>query len=107
MRCCDGVDKAGLSASQCARIFGVSRPTFYHAARAFRENGLAGLVPRRPGPRGAHKINDTVLKALAEARRDRPAITTTELVALVNRHFGVTVHRRTIERAFSRVKCKL
>ncbi len=63
------VSREGQSVSESARNFGVSRPTWYHAARAFEESGLAGLVPERPRPRRAHKLDDTVVEALAEARR--------------------------------------
>ena len=100
------VTKEGQSVSESARNFGVSRPTWYHAARAFEENGLAGLVPERPGPRRAHKIGDAVLEALVEARHATPAMTIAELVALVHRRFGITVHRRSVERALNRTKKK-
>ena len=98
------VSREGQSVSDSARTFGVSRPTWYHAARAFEENGLAGLVPERPGPRRAHKIGPEVLEVLVEARRVTPAITISELVALVHRRFGITVHRRSVERALGRAK---
>lgn len=98
------VSREGQSVSESARAFGVSRPTWYHAWKAFEENGLAGLVPERPGPRRAHKIGPQVLEALVEARRTTPAITIAELVALVHRRFGITVHRRSVERALGRAK---
>ena len=98
------VSREGQSVSESARTFGVSRPTWYHARKAFEENGLAGLVPERPGPRRAHKIGAGVLETLVEARRATPAITIAELVALVRRRFGITVHRRSVERALNRAK---
>ncbi len=100
------VHREGRSVSESAQDFGVSRPTWYHAASAFEENGLAGLVPERPGPRRAHKLDDTVIEALVEARRAAPATTTAELVVLVRRRFGISVHRRSIERALRRVQKK-
>ena len=100
------VHREGRSVSESAQNFGVSRPTWYHAASAFEENGLAGLVPERPGPRRAHKLDDTVIEALVEARRAAPATTTAELVVLVRRRFGISVHRRSIERALRRVQKK-
>ena len=100
------VNREGQSVSESARNFGVSRPTWYHAARAFAENGLAGLVPERPGPRRAHKLDDTVVEALVEARRAAPGITTAELVTLVRSRFGIPVHRRSVERALGRAKKK-
>ncbi|MCY4593161.1 MAG: helix-turn-helix domain-containing protein [Alphaproteobacteria bacterium] len=100
------VRREGQSVSESAQNFGVSRPTWYHAASAFEENGLAGLVPERPGPRRAHKLDDIVIEALVEARRAAPATTTAELVVLVRRRFGISVHRRSIERALGRVQKK-
>ena len=100
------VSREGQSVSESAQNFGVSRPTWYHAARAFEAGGLAGLVPERPGPRRAHKLDDTVVEALVEARRTTPAVSTAELVALVRRRFGISVHRRSIERALNRAQKK-
>ena len=100
------VSREGQSVSESARNFGVSRPTWYHVARAFEENGLAGLVPQRPGPRRAHKLDDTVVEALVEARRAAPGTTTAELVALARSRFGISVHRRSVERALGRAQKK-
>jgi Helix-turn-helix domain len=36
--------------------YGVSRPTYYQAKATFATAGLAGLVPRKRGPRGPHKL---------------------------------------------------
>ncbi len=100
------VSREGRSVSESAQNFGVSRPTWYHAASAFEKSGLAGLVPQRPGPRRAHKLDDTVIEVLVEARRAAPTTTTAELVALVRSRFGISVHRRSIERALGRVQKK-
>ena len=100
------VDRDGMSVSESARTFGVSRPTWYQAARAFEQGGLAALVPERPGPRRAHKLDDDVLEALIEARRATPDITTSALVQLVHTRFGRSVHRRSIERALKRAQKK-
>ncbi len=96
--------KEGLSVQDSARTFGFSRPTWYQAARNFESGGLSALVPDRPGPRRAHKLGNAVVAALIEARQHQPAITTGKLVALVQDRFGLTVHRRSIERALARVK---
>lgn len=100
------VDREGMSISQSARAFGVSRPTWYQAAKAFKDGGLPALVPDRPGPRRAHKLDDDVLQALIEARQATPDITTSALVELVHTRFGRSVHRRSIERALKRAQKK-
>lgn len=96
----------GRSVSETARSFGVSRPTWYQSAEAFEENGLAGLVPQRPGPRRAHKLDGEVIEAVLEARGADPAASAAELAELVRSRFGITVHRRSIERALERAKKK-
>ena len=82
--------------------FGFSRQSYYSAARALADEGLRGLVPAKAGPRGAHKLTDEVLDHLEELRRADPAVGTAELAAAVAERFGVTVHRRSIERALAR-----
>ncbi len=101
------VTKDGQPVSKSARTFGVSRPTWYQAAKAFEAGGLPALLPERPGPRRAHKLDEAVVRALIKARSATPAITTAELVALVRERFALSVHRRSIERALSRAKKNL
>ena len=43
----------GASITAAAAAFGLSRQSFYQAAAALEEGGLAGLVPARPGRRAA------------------------------------------------------
>ena len=88
--------------SQTAAAFGFSRPSFYAAERALDEEGLQGLVPARPGPRGAHKLTDEVLDHLQGLRDADPGLGAAELAAAVGERFGVTVHRRSVERALAR-----
>jgi hypothetical protein len=38
-----------------AAAFHFSRPSFYQAQRAFQQRGLAGLLPKKRGPRGTQK----------------------------------------------------
>ncbi len=53
-----------FAVSQAARLFGLSRPSFYHALESFKHSGLIGLVPQKRGPRGAHKLSQEVLDSL-------------------------------------------
>jgi len=93
----------GFAVSQAALLFGFSRPSFYHAHEAFKRGGLGALVPQKRGPRGAHKMSQQVLEFLqkvmaADASRD--------LVEAVQKEFGISIHRRSIERALERAKKK-
>lgn len=94
------VDKHSVSES--AAGFGLSRPSFYQAQKAYREGGLLALLPRKPGPRRAHKLSEEVMDALRVALVQDPELGSRELAQLVEERFGFTVHRRSIERALDR-----
>ena len=96
------VEVDGAAVRTAASSFGFSRQSYYSAARALADDGLAGLVPAKPGPRGAHKLTDEVLDHLQGLRDADPGLGAAELVAAVGERFGVTVHRRSIERALAR-----
>jgi hypothetical protein len=44
--------------SQAARAFGFFRPSFFQAQAAFEEAEFVGLLPRKRGPRGGHKLTE-------------------------------------------------
>src|SRR5690348_1935674 len=44
-----------------ARSFGLSRPAFYKAQRDFTQEGIGGLIPRRRGPKGGHKLTREIV----------------------------------------------
>jgi len=90
-----------FTVSQAARRFGFSRPSFYHAHEAFTRGGLGALVPQKRGPRSAHKLSQKVLEFLERTIAADPAA---DLVAAVQQAFGISVHRRSIERALERAK---
>lgn len=98
------VQTEGLSVSRSAASFGLSRPTFYQARRAYEAGGLAGLLPHKPGPRQGHKLGEEILVTLRAARAETPAPSAQALVELVRERFGLSVHRRSIERALGRQK---
>ncbi|WP_423926832.1 DNA cytosine methyltransferase [Candidatus Palauibacter sp.] len=62
------VREDGESVSGSAARFGLSRPTFYLAQRAYEAGGLPALLPERPGPRRPHKLSAEVVAALRAAR---------------------------------------
>lgn len=100
------VEKDGYSISDAAVSFGFSRPTFYQAQTAFVAGGLAGLVPRKRGPRQAHKLTTDVVAFIEHARAEDPSLKTQELVARIRERFDLVVHPRTIERALARAQKK-
>ncbi|CAG9187385.1 helix-turn-helix domain-containing protein [Cupriavidus pinatubonensis] len=96
------VDK--WSISEAAKAFGFSRPSFYQAQAAFEQGGLAGLIPRKTGPRSGHKLTPAVIEFLGQARVAEPTVRAERLARLVHQNFGVQVHPRSIERQFLRQK---
>jgi len=96
----------GQSIADIAARFGVSRPTFYKVQADFDRDGLAGLLPVKRGPHGPHKITDEVLAFIEAAMAVEEGLDAPLLVERIAQHFGVAVHRRTVERALARRKKK-
>ena len=96
------VEKA--SVTDVSGEYGVSRPTFYQAKAGLEEAGIAGLVPKRRGPRGPHKLQSEVLAFLQTRLIPGEPIRARELAKLVQSEFGLEVHPRTIERAIGAKK---
>lgn len=94
----------GRSITEAAAAFGFSRPAFYKARRALAECGLAGLVPAKTGPRGAHKLNDQVMAFVLATKEAEPALDSRDLVERIAAQFDLTVHPRSVERALARKK---
>ncbi|AOR78791.1 helix-turn-helix domain-containing protein [Novosphingobium resinovorum] len=88
-----------MSVTEASDEYGVSRPTFYQARADFDEAGLSGLVPRKRGPRGPHKLQGDVLAFLKEQVVPGEPIRARELTDRIRTKFGLDVHPRTIERA--------
>ena len=99
VRCCE---QAPLR--EAAERFGASVPTCMRAKRAFREGGLQALIPRRRGPRGAHKITAEILAFVEEHRTRHGPVGSRKLVPLIAERFGVTVHPRGLDKALARTK---
>src|SRR6266581_7085335 len=85
-----------------AAAFGYSRPAYYAAAAALESSGLEGLVPARPGPRGASKLTEEILAWAEEQLAADPALRPAQLPDPIEDAFGVRVHPRSVERALAR-----
>ena len=93
-----------LPIGQVSRDFGLSRPAFYLAQRAFQREGLPGLIPRKTGPHGRHKLTAEVLCWVIEERARDASIPSSVLAEGVAERFGIRVHARSIERALAGLK---
>ncbi len=98
------VEKAPVT--EAAAAFGLSRPAFYQAQHAVAQHGLAGLIPHKRGPHGAHKLTPAVLDFVLQQRAASPSLTIAELITRIQQQFGMAVHRRTIERHLARLEKK-
>jgi transposase len=96
------VEKA--SVTEASEEYGVSRPTYYQAKADFDEGGIAGLVPKKRGPRGPHKIQGEVSAFLSAQISPGQPIRARELAKSLQKEFGLDVHPRTIERAIGAKK---
>ena len=93
-----------LSVTQVSAEYGVSRPTYYQTKASFGEAGLAGLVPKKRGPRGPHKLRGDLLAFVEKRIVPGKPLRARELAKLIRKEFSVQVHPRTIERACGRKK---
>jgi transposase len=91
----------GRSVTQAAQAFGFSRLSFYLARAAFEQEGLAGLLPKKRGPRGPHKLSPEILTFARQVRAEDLSLRSFDLVEKIEQRFGVRVHPRTIERALA------
>jgi transposase len=88
-----------VSVTDATEDYGVSRPTYYQAQTNFAEAGIAGLVPKKRGPRGPHKLRGKVLTFLERRVTPGEPIRARKLATLIRQEFDLKVHPRTIERA--------
>jgi transposase len=91
----------GASVVEVSSTFGVSRPTFYQAQTEFEHTGLTGLLPKPRGPKEGHKLSDEVIEYVRSLKTSSPGLTTVECIQAVEKKFGITVHRRSLERAMA------
>jgi len=88
-----------VSVTDAAAEYGVSRPTYYQARQSLDEAGVAGLVPKKRGPRGPHKLQGEILAFVQKQLVPGAPIRARELAKLIRQEFSVKVHPRTIARA--------
>ena len=100
------VQADGQAVSASAAAFGFSRPSFYQAQRLLESGGLEALVPQKPGPRRAHKLDANVMDFLERLQSEDSSLKAGELAARIEDRFGRKVHPRSIERALARQEKK-
>lgn len=93
------VQKEGRAVVDAAEAFGLSRPAFYVTQELFQREGLPGLLPRKRGPKRAHKLTEkavsVLLQAIQEAER---VLKAEELAQILAQRCGIEAHPRSILR---------
>jgi transposase len=100
------VRKESEPVSHAAVSFGFSRPSWYKILADFEREGITGLLPRKRGPRGGHKLTEEVLEFIQETCTVEQPVSTPALLDEVEKRFGIRVHRRSLERALRRCEKK-
>ncbi len=101
------VQTDNLPVAHAVESFGFSRPSFYKAREAFEKEGIAGLIPKKRGPKGRHKLTDEIMRSIEEMLATEPRLPSKEITRRLQNQFGLTLHQRTIERALAEKKKKL
>ncbi len=86
------------SVVEVCRRFGLSRQSFYTLQEKFKQEGSAGLLPKKPGPRGPSKLTAEVLEFVQQSLQADEKISMEEIKSQIQQSFGVSLHRRTIEK---------
>ncbi len=92
------------SISKASADFGLSRPTIYQAQMQFEEHGMAGLLPRKRGPKKPHKVTEEVRAYLQDVLSQEGQVNAEELARRVKQKFQTRIHPRTIEKALRPAK---
>jgi len=92
--------------AEVARTFGTSRQAFYSAKLHFDTEGIPGLIPKKRGPRQAHKCTDDVLDFAEHWKAEHKTEGSRALVAAIGQHFGIVLNPRSVDRALAQRKKK-
>jgi transposase len=87
-----------------SKRFGFSRPSLYKALADFEKEGLWGLVPRKRGPKTAHKLSNEVMAFIEKMLESTQPPTIKTILKKVEERFNLVLHPRSIQRALNRRK---
>jgi len=96
----------GDSVSAVCKRFGVSRQTFSNLQEKFLNEGAVGLLPKQPGPKGPSKLTRDVLLFVKQRLKEDQSVSTPNLLAQLQTKFGVSFHRRTLEKLLRDLRSK-
>jgi transposase len=92
------VETGESTVTQAAGQYGLSRETYYHVKSAYELGGIEALIPRKTGPKGAHKLTEKGEDFIDRYRGDHPSASVSEINNRMTETVGINVHNRTISR---------
>ena len=95
------VERDRTSVSVTAREFGFSRVAYYQAKEELASHGIAGLMPKKRGPREARKLKEGDVKFIQKILSTNIQITKKQLLEQLAAERGIKVSKRTVERALA------
>jgi transposase len=93
-------ETSGRPLDRVLEQYGRSRSTYYEKLRRFREDGVAGLLSRPPGPRSPWRRPLEVVRFIVTTRLRHPDKTAAAIAEELDR-LGHCVSVRSVERTFS------
>lgn len=97
----------GVSITTAVKNFGFSRLSFYRISSIFKKLGLPGFIPKKRGPRQAHKLTPKILEFVNKQIASNASVNSITLKCLIKKQFNLSIHTCTIERAMFRKKKEL
>ena len=98
------VKNEGYNVADASRQFGFSRTAYYKIEKRFHEAGVEGLCVQRTGPKSPAKITHEIVGLADRLRAEHPGITNDEVIREIEAQTGVTIHKRSLQRAQSKKK---
>jgi transposase len=92
------VEKEQRDVTSVSEAFGFSRVSFYQIKKEFDENGIAGLLPKKRGPKGSRKLSGGDIEY---AKNLEGTHTKAQILKRLKEERGVEVSKRTLERQLS------
>jgi transposase len=92
------VEKDRREVSSTSTAYGFSRVSYYQIKKEYDESGVAGLIPKKRGPKGSRKLSGSDVDF---ARSLVDTHTKSQIVSRLKEERGIEVSKRTLERQLS------
>ena len=83
------VRKQNITVKEASESFGFSRPAFYQAQSCFDQEGLAGLFPKKRGPKNRHKITEEIMQFVNNAMAETHSLDINDVVNLIKERYDL------------------